>query len=112
MKTATNFWVCWRCEATNDSTDPHCEGCGAERKTSPETATRRCAGCDSTSNLNVFHADGAEQDRGKLYCASCWIGALRRRADLDPISADERRRCIAAIGRLETRFPSVRGGMA
>jgi len=52
---------------------------------------QRCQRCgDVSKNTTHFHDDGAPEDRGVRLCAACWIPALRRRAERDPIDATTR----------------------
>lgn len=113
MSVEIRAWTCWRCDAVNDRVATACEQCGAvNRQPGAEPTAPSCEHCRATGHLNTFHDDGAEQDRGKRLCASCWVGALRRRAELDPIDPAERRLCLAEIARCASRFPSARTGAA
>lgn len=74
----------------------------AEDKTPAWQKCHRCG--DASKNTTHFHDDGAPEDRGLRLCPGCWIPALRRRADLDPISDKDRAawRALIAGGKLPT----------
>lgn len=70
-----------------------CPECGWQSKVvaAPADDWQRCQRCSDTSkNTTYFHDDGAPEDRGVRLCPSCWIPALRRRAERDPISVEQR----------------------
>lgn len=76
-----------------------CPDCGwrpAAPASDKVPAWRKCERCGDTSpNVAPFHPDvydGAHpDDRGARLCPSCWIPALRRRAELDPLTPEQRR---------------------
>jgi hypothetical protein len=89
------LWECPKCEAANRPAVRECEQCGADRPgflKEPELPkANTCARCGDTSpSTTAFHEDGAPEDKGVRLCPSCWILALKRRAVLDPISAEKR----------------------
>lgn len=90
-----------------------CDECAAIRKRTDRShdfvLAAHCERCGTHStSTTAFHPDGAPEDRGARLCPSCWVSALRRRAQLDPITPEDRQRCMAKIKRLDVRFPSVR----
>lgn len=88
--------------------------CGwtAEPDESSTPGRQTCARCgDKSPSTTEFHADGAPEDRGQRLCPSCWIPALKRRAERDPISAKERaasrHALYAALDRIDARNAAV-----
>ncbi|HYE89794.1 MAG TPA: hypothetical protein VEA38_02185 [Terriglobales bacterium] len=78
--------------------------CGwtAEPDESVMPTRQSCARCGSKSpSTTEFYPDpddgAATQDRGVRLCPACWIPALRRRAELDPASPEQRAVCMAKI---------------
>lgn len=80
----------WRCEcgAQNDATNPTCEYCGAgatgvTQKSASTWNAWQCSRCPDTSrDTGPFYQDTrVVEDRGARLCPSCWILALKRRAD-------------------------------
>jgi ribosomal protein L40E len=101
----TVFWACGTCEAANSPKARICENCGAERGRRDETEAPAggkglnvCARCSSSSpSTTEFHQDGAPGDAGVRLCPSCWVLALKRRAALDPLSAEARSKWRALV---------------
>lgn len=71
-------------------------------------AAQHCERCGEHSmNTAPFHPnDGAAiEDAGVRLCPSCWIPALKRRYELDPISAEDRKAMVAElIAKLAGKF--------
>lgn len=92
---------CPMCDAK--LTGRKCRECGwamADPTVMPTHNT--CEGCgDASSKVSPFHPDAddgaAPPDRGKRLCPSCWVPALRRRYELDPITAEGRAACMKKI---------------
>lgn len=87
-----------------------CEACNAIRKANDRPAdfaiAAHCQRCDNHSPATTyFHDDGTEKDRGIRLCPACWIPALKRRAERDPISDTDRQRCMELIKGLDLRWP-------
>lgn len=87
-------WICGHCEAVNDARMRVCDHCGEEpirglKSAPPAMGAGRCA-CGDLAQSMTFHEDGHPDDRGKKLCAGCWVEALKRRAALDPMPAEQR----------------------
>ena len=86
-----SYWRCWRCDASNDEPSDTCENCSAKNHPRNKAPTERadldrCARCGDTSKSTMaFHQDTpVVADRGVRLCPSCWVPALRRRAEESP----------------------------
>lgn len=95
------------CGAANAPRVRVCESCGHERGRAVEEAqapsATRCARCHDTSpNTAAFYDDGHPEDRGMRLCPGCWVPALKRRSELDPMPAEARGQWRALVlgGRL------------
>lgn len=111
------LWECPKCEAANKPAARMCEHCGADRpgafKEPGAPSPNTCARCGDTSpSTTAFHDDGHPEDKGMRLCPSCWIPALKRRMELNPISAEERARLRARlmgyIATIEERVTATR----
>ncbi len=81
-----------------------CRQCGWQHEA--VTGRARCAGCtEDASHLQTFPDDGHPEDRGRRLCAACWVRALKRRAERDPISKDE----FEVLRRMRARYLGDRG---
>ena len=83
-------WNCPSCEAANPPAVRICEGCGYERPAPAPSVGVLCRCGEALFNHTPFYDDGAPEDAGRLLCPSCWMLALKRRAELDPLSPEQR----------------------
>lgn len=103
---------CAACQGNDSGCPTCCSTCVSIRaatKRKPEfLVTAHCRRCGSHSpSVTEFHP-GEESahpdDRGKRLCPSCWIPALKRRAERDPITPAQRADLPRLLAKLEASF--------